>query len=113
MTGTDVAMIVPVPVAASDAPDPTTIAAVVLVLPVSALNAVAPVLDAVTVWFGHVPVMVTLVPATSPGVAVPEPPCATLSGVVSPVNDVILPLAPFVAPFVIPYPASVVGVDPI
>lgn len=65
------------------------------------------------VWFGHDPVIVTLVPATSPGVVVPVPPCATLSGVVRPVRDVMLLLAPFVAPFVMPYPASVVGVEPI
>ena len=30
-----------------------------------------------TVWFGQVPVTVTFVPATRPGVAVPVPPLAT------------------------------------
>ena len=33
--------------------------------------------DALIVWLGHVPVIETLVPATSAGDAVPVPPCAT------------------------------------
>ena len=40
---------------------------------------------ALTVWLGHVPVMVTLEPATSAGVAVPVPPLATGSKPVTPV----------------------------
>ena len=71
LTGADVAPIVPVPVTPSDAPVPTNIAACVLVLVVSAENAVAPVDDAVTVTAPLVqvppehpePVSVTLEPA--------------------------------------------------
>ena len=37
------------------------------------------------VWFGQVPVIVTLVPATSAGAAVPVPPLATGSKPVTPV----------------------------
>lgn len=37
------------------------------------------------VWFGHEPVMVTFVPATNAGVAVPLPPLATGSNPVTPV----------------------------
>lgn len=33
--------------------------------------------EAATVWFGQVPVIVTLLPATREGVDVPVPPCAT------------------------------------
>ena len=40
---------------------------------------------AAIVWLGHVPVMVTLVPATRAGVAVPVPPLATGSKPVTPV----------------------------
>ena len=36
-----------------------------------------PVMVALTVWLGHVPVMLTLVPATKLGVEVPVPPLAT------------------------------------
>ena len=38
---------------------------------------VPPGLLELIVWFGQVPVMLTLVPATSAGVAVPVPPLAT------------------------------------
>ena len=38
---------------------------------------VPPGLLELIVWFGQVPVMLTLVPATSEGVAVPVPPLAT------------------------------------
>jgi hypothetical protein len=38
---------------------------------------VPPGLDELIVWLGHVPVMVTLVPATKAGVVVPVPPLAT------------------------------------
>ena len=48
----------------------------------------------VIVWLGQVPVTEMLVPATIDGVAVPDPPCATLNGVVKPVKDVMSPLAP-------------------
>ena len=41
--------------------------------------------DALMVWLGQVPVMVTLVPATRAGVAVPEPPLATGKMPVTPV----------------------------
>ena len=41
--------------------------------------------DELIVWFGQVPVMVTLVPATSAGVAVPVPPLATGNKPVTPV----------------------------
>ena len=41
-------------------------------------------------------------PATMAGLADPLPPCATDSGVVRPVNDVMLLFAPFVAPLVMP-----------
>jgi hypothetical protein len=50
--------------------------------------------DALIVWLGQDPVIVTFVPATSAGVAVPDPPCPTDSGVVRPVNDVMSELAP-------------------
>ena len=43
--------------------------------------------DELIVWFGHVPVIVTLVPATSAGVAVPVPPFATGSKPVTPVDS--------------------------
>lgn len=67
--GTDaalVAAIVPVPVAARDAPDPTTMAAVVFVLLVNAENAITPVLVELMVTTPVPPVgeIVTLVPAT-------------------------------------------------
>jgi hypothetical protein len=39
------------------------------------------------VWLGHVPVMVTLVPATNAGVAVPVPPLATGNKPVTPVDN--------------------------
>lgn len=41
--------------------------------------------DELIVWFGQVPVMVTLVPATSAGEAVPVPPLATGNKPVTPV----------------------------
>jgi hypothetical protein len=71
--GTVVALMLPVPVTASDAPVPTSMSAVVLVLLVSAENAVAPVLVAVIVTAPTplVGLIVTLVPAmicvTPPG----------------------------------------------
>ena len=43
--------------------------------------------EALMVWLGHVPEMVTLVPATSAGVAVPVPPFATGSRPVTPVDS--------------------------
>ena len=42
---------------------------------------VPPGLDEFIVWFGQVPVMVTLVPATKAGVVVPVPPLSTGSAV--------------------------------
>ena len=87
-------------------------------IPVSEMSGVAPPddargLDAVTdvtdpeavaliVWLGHDPEMVMFVPATSDGVAVPDPPCATLNGVVRPVNDVMFEFVPDVATPVTP-----------
>ena len=51
-----------------------------------ALNEVTPLLPVdATVWFGHVPVIDTFVPATSEGVAVPLPPLATGKMPVTPV----------------------------
>ena len=44
-------------------------------------------LEALIVWFGHVPVMLTLVPATRAGVVVPVPPFATGSVPVTPVES--------------------------
>jgi hypothetical protein len=43
------------------------------------LVTVPPGLDELMVWFGQVPVIVTLVPATNAGVAVPVPPLAMFS----------------------------------
>ena len=53
---------------------------------VPALNVVTPPLpDELMVWLGHVPLMVTFVPATKAGVAVPVPPLATGKRPVTPV----------------------------
>ena len=76
---------VPVPVESSEAPEPTSIAALVFVLLVKAENAVAAVADAVTVTSPLVqvppeqpePVRVTLVPAMKEVKAPPPPPIGT------------------------------------
>ena len=54
---------------------------------VPALNVVTPPAppDELMVWFGQVPVIVTFVPATKAGVAVPVPPLATGKRPVTPV----------------------------
>lgn len=53
---------------------------------VPALNVVTPPLpDELMVWLGHVPLMVTFVPATKAGVDVPVPPFATGKRPVTPV----------------------------
>lgn len=62
---------------------------------------------ALTVWFGHEPVMVTLVPATSAGVAVPVPPLATGSKPVT----LVVRLANVVE--VVPVPPLAIGKVPV
>jgi hypothetical protein len=66
---------------------------------------------ALIVWFGQVPVIVTLVPATSAGVAVPVPPLATAK--VPPrviVPDVVIGPPEVVSPVVPPDTATEVTV---
>src|SRR5262245_23066809 len=60
------------------------------------------------VWFGQVPVMVTLVPATRAGVAVPVPPLAMETGVAR----AIVPLTVMVPP-VRPVPATTLVTVPL
>ena len=74
---------------------------------------VPPVLLLLIVWLGQEPVMVTFVPATNAGVAVPVPPLAT-ANVPPRVNVplVVIGLPEKVNPVVPPEPATEVTVPP-
>ena len=101
-----------------------------VVPPVDATGAVAvtlvtvpPGLDELIVWFGQVPVMVTLDPATRAGVAVPVPPLTTfktpakviepavgvlgVNPVVPALKSVTPPAVPLVAAVNLPYASTV------
>src|SRR5262245_45259179 len=86
--------VVPVLVTLADVPGAPVVVVPTVIVAAAPGGPAAPA-DAI-VWFGHVPVMVTLLPATRDGVAVPVPPLATDTGVVS--DTVTAPVPPPVNP---------------